>query len=52
MTLLTEPREGSSCVGKIKFSFDRVGFETTSRQTVSAENVVDICLEVRIEDIR
>ena len=52
MPLLTEPREGSSCGGKIKFSFDGVGFEINYRQTVSAENVVDICLEVRIEDIR
>lgn len=52
MPLLTKAREGSSCVGKIKFSFDRVGFEITYRQTVPAENVVDICLEVRIEDIR
>ena len=52
MMLLTEPGDGSDCVGKIKSSFDRVGFDIIYRQTVSAENVVDICLEMRIEDIR
>ena len=52
MVLLTEPGEGSDCVGKIKFSFDRVGFDIIYRQTVSAENVVDICSEMQIEEIR
>lgn len=52
MALLTEPGEGSNCVVKIKFSFDRVGFDIIYKQTVSAENVVDICLEMRIEEIR